>query len=174
MQLNGARCTVRPFVRSDAPTLAASANDQRIFSQLRDVFPYPYTLPDADAYIARVGALNPPRCLAIVVDGEAVGTVGLELMTDVNRRNAEIGYWLGVAYWGRGIGTEAVSLVSAWAFSTHALLRLFALPFADNQASRRVLEKCGYVLEGIARRSAVKSGVVRDQCLYARLSETPV
>ena len=93
-------------------------------------------------------------------------------MSDVNRRTAEIGYWLGVEYWGRGIATEAVALVTAWAFDAHGLLRIFAQPFADNRASRRVLEKAGYVLEGTMRRSAVKDGVVRDQCLYARLCDS--
>jgi RimJ/RimL family protein N-acetyltransferase len=110
--------------------------------------------------IARVGVVDPPRSQAIVVDGRAVGGVGLELMTDVNRRSAEIGYWLGVDYWGRGIATEAVTLVTTWAFGAHGLLRIFAQPFAENRGSRRVLEKAGYALEGTMRRSAVKDGGV--------------
>ena len=171
-ELVGSRCIVRPFGADDAASVAAAANDRRIWGQLRDLFPYPYALTDAEAYIARVGAVDPPRSQAIVVDGRAVGGVGLELMSDVNRRTAEIGYWLGVEYWGRGIATEAVALVTAWAFDAHGLLRIFAQPFAENHASRRVLEKAGYVFEGTMRRSAVKDGVVRDQCLYARLCDS--
>jgi RimJ/RimL family protein N-acetyltransferase len=91
-------------------------------------------------------------------------------MTDVNRRSAEIGYWLGAEYLGRGIATEAVTLVTDWAFDAHGLLRVFAQPFAENLASRKVLEKAAYELEGTMRRSAIKNGKVRDQCLYARLS----
>jgi RimJ/RimL family protein N-acetyltransferase len=171
-ELVGSSCIVRPYRSADAASLAAAANDRRIWLQLRDLFPHPYGLSNAEAYIARVGVVDPARSQAIVVDGRAVGGVGLEPMTDVNRRSAEIGYWLGVDYWGRGIATEAVTLVTAWAFGAHGLLRIFAQPFAENRGSRRVLEKAGYVLEGTMRRSAVKDDVVRDQCVYARLSES--
>ena len=171
-ELVGSRCIVRPFRAADAPSLAAAANDRRIWLQLRDLFPHPYGLSDAQAYIARVGVVDPPRSQAIVVDGRAVGGVGLELMADVNRRSAQIDYWLGVDHWGCGIATEAITLVTAWAFGAHGLLRIFTQPFADSRGSRRVLEKAGYALEGTMRRSALKDGVVRDQCLYARLCES--
>jgi RimJ/RimL family protein N-acetyltransferase len=164
------RCIARPFLAGDATSIAAVANDRRIWLKLRDIFPHPYRLADAEAWISRVGPIDPPLALAIVVDGRAVGGVGIEPMTDVNCRSAEIGYWLGTDYWGRGIATEAVTLVTDWAFGAHKLLRVFALPFASNAASCRVLEKAGYVLEGIMKRSAVKDGVVLDQCMYARLS----
>lgn len=167
--LIGTRCIVRPYRVSDAASVASVANDRRIWLQLRDLFPHPYQLADAEAYIGRVVPDDPPRSFAIVVDRRAVGGVGFQLMTDVNRRSAEIGYWLGAEYWGRDIATEAVTLATAWAFDAHGLLRIFAQPFAGNAASRRVLEKAGYQLEGLMRRSAVKDGEVRDQCLYARL-----
>jgi len=170
LELIGTRCSVRRFIAADAVCIAAVANDRRIWLQLRDLFPHPYQLADAESYIGRVAPADPPLSLAIVVDGRASGGVGLQPMTDVNRRSAEIGYWLGAAYWGRGIATEAVALVTDWAFGAHGLLRIFAQPFAANLASRRVLEKAGYQLEGTMRRSAVKDGEIRDQCLYARLS----
>jgi RimJ/RimL family protein N-acetyltransferase len=172
VELVGARCIVRPFVVADAASVASVANDRRIWLQLRDLFPHPYHLADAEAWISRVTSFDPPQALAIVVDERAVGGVGLELMTDVNRRSAEIGYWLGTAYWGRGIATDAVAVVTNWAFGALGLLRIFAQPFAANVASRRVLEKAGYALEGIMRRSAVKDGAVLDQCMYARLSSS--
>lgn len=163
---------VRPFLAADATSIAAVANDRRIWLQLRDLFPHPYRLADAEAWTKRVGPIDPPHALAIVVDGRAVGGVGIEPMSDVNCRSGEIGYWLGTDYWGRGIATEAVTLVTDWAFATHKLLRVFAQPFASNAASCRVLEKAGYVLEGVMKRSAVKDGIVLDQCMYARLSPT--
>jgi RimJ/RimL family protein N-acetyltransferase len=156
---------------ADAASIAVAANDRRIWLQLRDLFPHPYRLADAEQYIGRVGSVDPPLSLAIIVEGLAVGGVGLQLMTDVNRRSAEVGYWLGAGYWGRGIASEAVTLVTEWAFGAHGLLRIFAQPFAGNLASRRVLEKSGYELEGTMRRSAIKDGEVRDQCLYARLTK---
>jgi [ribosomal protein S5]-alanine N-acetyltransferase len=173
VELAGRRCLVRPFIAADAASVAAAANDRRIWLELRDLFPHPYHLADAEAYISRVASIDPPRSLAIVVDGDPVGGVGLELMADVNRRSAEIGYWLGTAYWGRGIATEAVTLVTDWAFNAHGLFRIFAQPFASNLGSRRVLEKAGYRLEGTMRCSAVKNGIVRDQCMYARLGTAP-
>ena len=173
VELVGARCVVRPFVVADAASVASVANDRRIWLQLRDLFPHPYRLTDAEAWIGYVRSLDPPHALAIVVDGMAVGAVGLELMADVNRRSAEIGYWLGTAYWGLGIATDAVTLVTDWAFRALRPLRIFAQPFARNAASCRVLEKAGYALEGIMRSSAVKDGAVLDQCMYARLSPDP-
>jgi [ribosomal protein S5]-alanine N-acetyltransferase len=174
IQLVGTRCTLRPFVSADAASVAAVANDPRIWLQLRDLFPHPYRVADAEAYIDRVASIDPPLALAIVVDARAVGGVGLEPMSDINRRSAEIGYWLGAAYWGRGIATEAVTLVTDWGLDAHGLLRIFAQPFASNIASRRVLEKAGYLLEGTLRCSAVKDGAVRDQCMYARLGTSPI
>jgi [ribosomal protein S5]-alanine N-acetyltransferase len=170
IELPGMRCIVRPFLAADATSIASAANDRRIWLQLRDSFPHPYGLTDAEAWIRRVGSVDPPHSLAIVVDRRAVGGVGIEPMTDVNHRSAEIGYWLGTDYWGRGIATEAVMLVTDWAFDAHRLVRIFAQPFASNVASRRVLEKAGYVLEGVMKRSAVKDSVVLDQCMYARLN----
>ena len=126
----GARCVVRRFVATDAISVAAVANDRRIWLQLRDLFPHPYHVADAERYIGRVAPVDPPLSLLIVVDGRAAGGVGLQPMTDVNRRTAEIGYWIGAAFWGRGIATEAVTLVTDWAFGAHGFLRIFAQPFA--------------------------------------------
>ena len=89
------------------------------------------------------------------------------LHQDVERVSAEIGYWLGEPFWGRGIATEALDAMTRYAIETHALTRMYALPFAWNAASCRVLEKAGYVLEGRLRRSAIKDGVVIDQLQYA-------
>jgi RimJ/RimL family protein N-acetyltransferase len=159
---------------TDAGSVASVANDRRIWVQLRDLFPHPYKVADAEAFIGRVAAIDPPLALAIVVEGRAVGGVGLEPMTDVNRRTAEIGYWIGAAFWGRGVATEAVALATDWAFRAHGLVRIFAQPFARNFASRRVLEKAGYQLEGTMRSSAIKDGEVLDQCMYARLTTSAV
>ncbi len=89
------------------------------------------------------------------------------LQPDVERVGAEIGYWLGETCWGRGIVSEALVAVTHYAISTYSLTRVFALPFATNAASARVLQKAGYTLEGVLRRSAIKDGVVLDQLMYA-------
>jgi ribosomal-protein-alanine N-acetyltransferase len=167
MHMICAACTVRLFRADDAASLAHHANDRAIWSNLRDRFPHPYTLADARAWIAHAASDEQPTSFAIDVEGEVVGGIGLRLNEDVERTSAEIGYWVGRAYWGRGIATDAVRAVTEHAFTTHDLTRVYALPFAENAASIRVLEKAGYVREGLLRRSAIKDGVVRDQLLYA-------
>ena len=89
----------------------------------------------------------------------------------MERYSAEIGYWLGEAYWGRGIVTEALVLMTDYVFDSLNMLRLFALPFADNTGSIRVLEKAGYMQEAVLRSSSVKYGDPRDQLLYARVND---
>ena len=95
--------------------------------------------------------------------------IGLERQGDVNRRAAELGYWLGVDYWGQGIATEAIDAISRWAMDALDLVRIFAQPYADNMGSCRALEKAGFVQEGTMRCSAIKDGVIRNQRLYARV-----
>jgi RimJ/RimL family protein N-acetyltransferase len=167
MELRTDRCVVRQFRVADAASLAHHVSDRQVWLNLRDLFPHPYTLADAEWYIARVADDVPVTRFAIDVDGDAVGSVGLVLGSDIERRSAEIGYWLGRAYWGRGIVSAAVAAVTDYAFRELDLLRVFAVPFVRNPASVRVLEKAGYQREGTMRCSAIKDGVVLDQYLYA-------
>jgi RimJ/RimL family protein N-acetyltransferase len=108
---------------------------------------------------------------AMVVDGGPAGGIGFFPGADVERFSAELGYWLAEPYWGRGITVEAVRLISKYAFEECNLLRLFALPFADNARSIRVLEKAGYTREATLRASSVKYGRIRDQALFALINE---
>jgi [ribosomal protein S5]-alanine N-acetyltransferase len=167
-------CVVRNWQMSDAPALAKHANDRRIWRNLRDIFPHPYGLEDAQRFLGIVTASSPFTNFAIVVDGEAAGGIGYKLQSDVDRVSAEIGYWLGVTFWGRGIMTSAVEAVTRYAFAQHPeLRRIFAVPFAWSIASARVLEKAGYQLEGRMRQSAIKDSVVTDQLLYSVVRAHP-
>ena len=161
---------LRPWKKSDREELAALANDRRIWLNLRDQFPHPYHLEDADRFIDMALKMNPATFRAIVVSGALAGSIGYSLHRDVERIAAEVGYWVGIAYWGRGIATRAVRLISGEAFSKHPeLRRLYAVPYCSNPASARVLEKAGWQREGVMRQSVIKDGVVLDQCLYAIL-----
>lgn len=116
--------------------------------------------------------MSPMTFFAISVDGEAVGGIGYTLHQDVERISAEIGYWLGTSFWGRGIMTSALIALTRYAFDQHAdLRRICAVPYAWSGASMRVLERAGYRLEGRMRQSAIKDGKVTDQLLYAILRE---
>jgi [ribosomal protein S5]-alanine N-acetyltransferase len=166
VELKLERCTLRSWRVGDEASLVRHANNRNISRNLRDRFPYPYTAADADAWIGRVSAETPPRNFAIVVEGAAVGGIGLELGEDVFRRSAEIGYWLGEPFWGRGIVTEAVRVVTDYAFATFDLCRLQAHVFEWNPASTRVLEKAGYTLESRARLAVTKDGRTIDRLEY--------
>jgi ribosomal-protein-alanine N-acetyltransferase len=167
MELAGELATLRPWRLGDAPSLVKYANNPNVARQLRDRFPHPYTAADARSFIQSIAQARPTTSFAIVAGGEAVGGAGFAPGADVERYSAEVGYWLGEPFWGRGLAAEAVRLLSEYAFRTCNMLRLFALPFADNVQSIRVLEKAGYTREGILRASSVKHGVPRDQALYA-------
>ncbi len=167
MQLDCGPCALRSWQPGDEDALVRHANDRDVWLNLRDCFPHPYTHADAAAWVRLATSRTPETDFAITVDGQAVGGIGLIVRDDIERTSAEIGYWLGRAFWGRGLATAAVRGLTEHAFRRHALTRVYALVFAENAASIRVLEKAGYRCEGRLRRSAIKDGVVRDQVLYA-------
>ncbi len=171
MEIVLSRCRLRLFRDGDQAVIARYANNRRVWLNLRDAFPHPYTRADADAWIRRVTGQDPPTQFGIEVGGEVVGGIGLTLQEDVHRRSAEIGYWLGEPFWGRGIMTEAVPAFTAYALATFDVCRLYASVFEWNPASARVLEKAGYVLEGRLRKSAIKDGHTIDQLLFGYVRE---
>ncbi len=169
MLLDLESCAVRSFRETDAAELARHADNRKVWLQLRDRFPHPYSVDNARQFIAFARGGDPETAFAITVADRPVGSIGVELRDDVERCSAEIGYWLGEPYWGRGIATRVLVGFTRFAFAAYEVERLYALPLAANGASCRVLEKAGYELEGRLRRSAVKDGKVQDQMLYAIL-----
>ncbi|KAA9331277.1 GNAT family N-acetyltransferase [Hymenobacter busanensis] len=169
LPLSVAGVCLRPFRTEDAPNLARHANDQGIWRNLRDRFPHPYALDDAERYIAFVGSTEGRQDLhlCVEIDGEAAGSISVLFKDDIDRRAAEIGYFIGRTYWGRGIATAAVRALSAHALAHFDLCRLYATVFDYNPASGRVLEKAGYVFEARLRRSITKDGQTVDGLLYA-------
>jgi RimJ/RimL family protein N-acetyltransferase len=104
------------------------------------------------------------------VDDQVVGCISLRPDAGWLRCNAEVGYWIGQAYWRRGITSEALALVTAWAWSHRPeLMRLYAPIFAWNEGSQVVARKCGYFLEAQLRCSAIKDGRVIDRVQWAAL-----
>jgi ribosomal-protein-alanine N-acetyltransferase len=163
---------LRDWLENDAGELAVQANDRRVWLGLRDAFPHPYSIDDAQAFIRLARGMSPRTFLAIAVGGRVAGGIGYILHGDVERVSAEVGYWLGHSYWGRGIATAAVTLLTRHAFAAHPeLTRLYATPYATNLASARVLEKAGYRLEAVLRQSVIKDGRVLDQLIYAVLRD---
>ncbi len=163
-----ARLWIRRPEAADATDIATAANDPRVAANLRDAFPSPYTPADARDWIAMPRA-HPLQGLVIVRDRRVIGGIGLDPGDDVHRHGAELGYWLGTDHWGAGYMSEAVAALCDHAFATTTLQRLHALVFDGNPASDRVLQRCGFVFEGIARRGILKHGRFLDARMYARL-----
>jgi len=173
VRLDAGTCVLRPFRASDVDALVEVANDRDIWLNLRDRFPHPYLRHHAESWIEARAQQEVQTNLAICVDDRAIGSIGVIPGTDIERVNAEIGYWIGQAYWGRGIMTAALRAMTRYGITQFSLTRVFAIPFVENLGSIRVLEKAGYVREGLMKQSAIKDGVIRDQYLYAYYSSHP-
>ena len=171
MELKLQTCTVRSWDWRDRDAIVCHANNRNVWINLRDRFPHPYTSNDARRWLETVVDLKPETNFAIAVANEAVGGIGFTVQHDVARRSAEIGYWLGEAFWGRGITSEALIAVTDYAFSNYDVCRLYAHVFDWNGASARVLEKAGYAFEGRMRKAVTKDGQTIDQLMYAMIRE---
>lgn len=167
MRIETPTCVLRPWEPRDRIPLVRNANSRAVWRNLRDRFPHPYTDKDAESYFNLVAGQSPVTSFAIEAGGHAAGGIGLEVGEDVHRLTAEIGYWLGENYWGRGIMTDAVRAVTDYALAMLGARRIFAGVFAWNPASMRVLEKAGYEREGVLVNAVIKDGEVIDQVLYA-------
>ena len=169
MELKLTRSTIRDWRVGDEASLVRHANNHKIWLNVRDAFPYPYTMADAEEWIQRASSDEPMVSFAIEVEGAAVGGIGLVPQTDIFRRSAEIGYWLGEEYWGRGIVTEAVKVFTEWAFANFDIGRLYAGVFEWNPSSARVLEKAGYEFEARLRKAVIKEDRIGDELIYATI-----
>ena len=161
--------SIRSWKISDAEDLAKILSNKNILKNLRDGIPYPYTKKDAENYINAMNSVGKDKVFAFAVclDGKAVGSIGAFRQQNIHFRTAEIGYYLAEKCWGKGIMTEAVRLLCEKIFSETDIIRLYAEPFAQNTASRKVLEKAGFMLEGILKSNAVKDGEICDMAMYS-------
>jgi RimJ/RimL family protein N-acetyltransferase len=171
MQLSLGAWEIRDLAPHDEPALVKYANERRVSANLRDIFPFPYTIESAQTFLGRACAEQPRSAFAIATPAELIGGIGLRRCDDVYRRSAEIGYWLAVPFWGQGIATRAVRALTDWAFANLDLIRIFAGVFETNPASARVLEKAGFTFEARLRQHVTKHGRSCDELLYARLRQ---
>jgi len=167
MRIETERLALRRWREDDEEPLVRHADNRRIWINLRDRFPHPYRPEHAREWIGRcTAAPDPPLNLAIEHAGEPIGGVGLQPFEDVARFTAEVGYWLGEAFWGRGFATEALRGFTGYAFEHFPFERLEAVVYTTNPASARVLEKSGYAHEATLRRNVFKDGRFLDCHLY--------
>lgn len=158
---------LRPWRPEDLDRLVTLADNIRISGRLTDRFPHPYTREAGENFIEMATSREPVHVLAIELDGEVIGGIGIHPQEDIFRKNAELGYWIGEDYWGRGIMSRAVPKIVDYGFLHFDIDRIFARPFGSNIASRKVLEKCGFVLEARFDKTLFKNGVYEDELVYA-------
>ena len=162
---------LRAWRPDDLDSLVANASDESVSRGLRDRFPYPYTGDDGRAWLARA-VDESDRAWAVEIDGHAVGGVSLHPGVDVHRHSAELGYWLGQRWWGRGLMSAIIEVFAARAMAALRLYRLHASVYANNPASARVLEKAGFVREGTQKSAVFKRGELLDLFIYARVRDS--
>lgn len=155
----------------DRERFVTLANDYGIRKMLGDHFPHPYTRADAENWVALQAGQDPAAVFAVCDGGGPIGAVGLKTRESDYRRSAELGYWLGKPFRGRGIITEAARAMTAYGFETLGLIRIYAYVKAHNRASARVLEKAGYQREGLLRKAILEEGAPVDFLLFAILRE---
>jgi ribosomal-protein-alanine N-acetyltransferase len=163
---------LRPWSIRDAKALALIANNKKIADNLRDGFPFPYSLSDAKNWLNMILPENyPPRFFAIIIGKEVAGSIGIVSKTDIYRKNVEIGYFIAEELWGKGIATKAIKAATSYAFRDFDIVRVFAEPFADNPGSRKALENAGFNLEATLKNNVIKNGIIKDSCIYSVLKE---
>lgn len=164
---------MREWRLEDKSDLAAMLNNKNILDNLRDGLPYPYTISDAEEYITAMLSADKTKtfAFAIAVNDVVVGSIGVFRCDNIHSRTAEMGYYIGEPYWGKGLGTSAVKQICKYVFENTDIIRIFAEPFAYNTASCRVLEKAGFQLEGILYSNAEKNGNILDMKMYALIKK---
>jgi [ribosomal protein S5]-alanine N-acetyltransferase len=160
---------IRQWQTGDEKSLTENANNYKIWINLKDIFPHPYTLIDAYEWIKM--AADSQANFAIEVKGKAVGGIGILLKGDIYKKNAEIGYWLGEAYWGQGIISAAINEVVEYTFKNFDVSRIYAGVFEYNLASMRVLEKAGFHQEAVLKKALVKEGELFDEHIFVKFRE---
>ena len=164
--------SLRTLSHKDIFQMAILADNKKVSDSLKDLFPHPYSEEDATSFIDLCIQHNPQQNFAIEHHGAFCGVIGLIPQDDVYRKSAEIGYWLGEPYWGKGIATKAVRLVTDYGFKELGFARIQSGIFEYNPASMRVLEKNGYQKEGVFIKSVFKNNRYWDEHRYYKLNPT--
>ncbi len=162
---------IRPLKSSDKVRLAKLANNKKIWDNLRDYIPFPYTESDAEFFINLTKEEDPRQTFGINYKGELSGVIGLVIQEDVYQKSAEIGYWIGEPFWGKGIATKAVELITQYGFDLLDLNRIYSGVFEYNTASMKVLINNSYEKEGIFRSAIFKNNKVYDEHRFYKLKK---
>lgn len=161
---------LRDFTPGDAESLAENADNPNVARYLREIFPSPYSLESAKWWVSEGWKQGESRNVAIDIGGRCIGGAGLQFQQNEHRYSCELGYWIGENYWGQGIATSVVAKLKEIAFAEYEIKRLYGPVAGGNDASMRVLEKNGFVLEGILKNHLYLRGRFYDEYIYATCS----
>jgi RimJ/RimL family protein N-acetyltransferase len=162
-------CVLRPWRTSDKADLVRQANNRKVWRNMTHTFPHPYTTDDADLWLAIAAEAEPSIQLAIEVDAQVAGGIGVIAGEGIFCATAQFGYWLGESFWGRGIASAAATALVGRIASERQFARLEAQVFEWNPPSMRVLEKAGFTRDAVLRRAATKDGRLIDTVLYSQV-----
>jgi len=166
MKINFGEYCIRSYEFSDKEAIVKYANNYNVSKLLRDQFPFPYTLTDAETWLIHACHQDIETNFVIAKEKEMIGAIGINLQEDVSRFSAEIGYWIGEPFWGKGITTRALKVFTEFAFKNFNLNRIYANVFEGNAASEKVLLKAGYRKEAILKKAVYKEKKFIDQFIY--------
>lgn len=163
------KVTLKDYHLDIAELFATYRNNQKIWDNGYDTVPNPFTIQDANEFITKQLTKNPAWRKLIYWNNQFVGEIGITPHQDVFRLGAEMGYFIGEPFWGKGIATEAIRLMVDYAFTTFDLIRIEAGVYDFNKPSMRVLEKNGFQLESIKRKAVIKNGQILDDYIWVKL-----
>ncbi|MEW7290379.1 GNAT family N-acetyltransferase [Aquimarina sp. 2304DJ70-9] len=169
--MNDSNIIIRQLELSDIQQLTTLANNKKVWDNLRDYFPYPYTEQDAKYFINLAKEHNPKQSFGIIFKNELCGVISLIVQEDIYRKSAEIGYWIGEPYWGKGIMTKAIELITKYGFEKLDLIRIYAGVLEHNVASMKILEYNGYKKEGVFQKAIIKNNKIWDEHRYYILNK---
>jgi [ribosomal protein S5]-alanine N-acetyltransferase len=160
--------SLQPWSLDYKEQLVEYFNNINIWNNLRNYIPHPYTIEDAEKFILTQIETFPSQNFAIFNENELVGGIGINLCNDVYVMNVELGYWIAEPFWHQGIATIAVGLMTNYVFENFAINRIIAEVFEYNKPSMRVLEKNGFYLECLRRKSILKNNYLYDDYVWVK------
>ena len=154
-----------------ADSFAQIRNNPGVLDNGYDKTPNPFTKHDAIDFINIQLGKTPPQRFLIFYNNELAGEIGITIQDDVHRLCAEIGYFIAEPFWGKGLATKAIKKMTEYTFATFEIVRIIAGVFDFNKASMKALEKNGYYLESIRKRSVIKNGQIIDDYIWVKLKD---
>jgi len=161
--------SLKKLTLDDKEILAKLFNNKKIWDNIRDHIPFPYTVCDAEYFINLTLKEDKQLTFAITYNGDFCGVIGLMSQNDVHRKSMEIGFWIGEPYWGKGITSKALELTLVYAFEQFDINRIFARVFEHNKASMAVLLNNGFEQEGVLKHAVIKNNVICDEYCFGLL-----